>query len=445
VALLAVLAAAAPAEAHGRGRPHKPAFDPTPVLFVHGGAGSGQQYETPAKRFTTNGYPIDHVAVFEYDSTFSRNTQDDVQTNLDKRVDEVRQQTGHDKIDLSAHSLGTGVAQRYLSVPEHAAKITHYVNYDGATNTALPGGVPTIAIWGQGPDTRTIVGAENVKLDQSHTQTVTSAESFAAVYKFLNGSEPRTTGVEPASGPLVSVGGKVAIFPQNYAPEGAKLDVYQVDRRTGARLWSHPQQSFTIGADGNFGPFKALKGANYEFVIVREGSDSQHHFYPEPFMRDDHLVRFLTGEPGVGVGALVEVGDKHSSLVITRNKEWWGDQGDNNDVLEINGTNVINAGSAPINKRAIAVFAFDKNSDGVTDLSAPIPDISSQIFLTAVDLYAPAADQPDHRPPPWCDDNSHTITVKAVQRGGGGKSQVVNVPNWKSSGHRISVLFNEYV
>jgi pimeloyl-ACP methyl ester carboxylesterase len=444
--LAGLVSTAVPAQAgggdrHGH-RPDRP--DPLPLLFVHGGAGSAQQYQTPAKRFTSNGFPIDHIAVFEYDSTFKRNTQDEVQAALDKRVDELKAQFGVDKIDLAGHSLGTFVSQTYLNTPEHAAKVAHYVNYDGGTNAALPGGVPTLAIWGQGPDTRTIVGAENVKLDQSHTQTVTSAESFAAVYKFLTGTEPRTTDVVPAPGPFVEVAGRLAIFPENYGPEGSVLDVYRVDGRTGARLSSRPQETFKIGADGNWGPFHARKGAHYEFVSTREGNPLQQHWYAEPFVRDDHLVRLLTGEPGAGVGALVEGSDRHSALVITRNKEWWGDQGVNNDVLEIDGTNVINAADAPQSKRAIAVFAFDKGSDGVTNLDTPIPDISSQIFLTAVDLYVPAADQPRVRLP-WCNDEDRTVTVRAVQRGGGGKAQVINVPNWKSSAHRISVLFNEYV
>jgi pimeloyl-ACP methyl ester carboxylesterase len=439
VLLLAGLATSAvPAGARGGPRGHSRYH--LPVLFVHGGAGSAQQYETPAKRFTSNGYDLDDVAVFEYDSTFKRNTQDQVQAALDKRIDELKAQQQVETIDLAAHSLGTGIAQRYLSsAPEHAAKVSHYVNYDGAANTALPGGVPTIAIWGQGPDTRTIVGAENVKLDQSHTQTVTSAESFAAVFRFLNGYAPETTDVVASDRPYVEVAGRLAVFPENYAPDKATLDVYRVNSATGART-GEAVESFAIDGTGNFGPFLARNGANYEFVVTREGNPLKQHWYPQPFVRDDHLVRLLTGEPGVGVGALVEGSEKHSALVITRNKEWWGDQGANNDVLEINGTNVINAAIAPINKRAIAVFAFDKGSDGVNNLATPIPDISAQIFLTAVDIYVPAADQPARGKP---NDAGHTVSLKVVPRGGG-KTQVINVPNWKSSTDRVSVFFNEY-
>jgi pimeloyl-ACP methyl ester carboxylesterase len=441
VLLLATLVLSTnPALADG-GHGRRPA--PRPLLFVHGGAGSAQQYQTQAKRFASNGYPIDRVAVYEYDSTFSRNTREEIHAGIDRRITELLTATGASQVDLAAHSLGTGIAQAYLATPERAARVAHYVNYDGAAAAAQPGGVPTLAVWGQGPDTRTIVGAQNVRFDQSHTQSVTSSESFATVYEFLTGSRPRTTDIVPTRGSSVRVAGRAAIFPQNYGVAGATLEVYPVSSRSGARLSWRPQARATIGADGSWGPFTLHKGAHYELVLVRAGAP-QHHFYPEPFVRDDHLVRLLTSEPGTGVGALVETGDRHSALVVNRNKEWWGDQGAGNDTLEINGQNVINAASAPQAKRAIAVFAFDKGSDGVTDLTAPIADISAQAFLTAVDLYVPAADQ-TRLPWPWCDDGDRTITLRSVARGGEHRTQFINVPNWRSSAHRISVVFNDYV
>ena len=38
-----------------------------PILFVHGFMGSGQQFETQALRFTSNGYAPDLIDVFEHD------------------------------------------------------------------------------------------------------------------------------------------------------------------------------------------------------------------------------------------------------------------------------------------------------------------------------------------------------------------------------------------
>ena len=53
-------------------------------------------------------------------------------------------------------------------------------------------------------------------------------------------------------------------------------------------------------------------------------------------------------------------------------REFWGDQGayGGNDELKFNGFNVINEATAPRSRRVLAVFNFDKNSDGVSDTSA---------------------------------------------------------------------------
>ncbi len=99
-------------------------------------------------RFTENGYPDDYVRVFEYDSTFAVESQDQVQARLDSFISQVEQQTGKSRVDLLGHSLGTFVSQTYLNdSAAHAANVAHYVNIDGAQATSPPGGVPTLALW----------------------------------------------------------------------------------------------------------------------------------------------------------------------------------------------------------------------------------------------------------------------------------------------------------
>ena len=41
----------------------------------------------------------------------------------------------------------------FLSTPARAAKLSRYVNFDGRTSDSVPGGVPTLAIWGEGDGT----------------------------------------------------------------------------------------------------------------------------------------------------------------------------------------------------------------------------------------------------------------------------------------------------
>ena len=73
----------------------------------------------------------------------------------------------------------------------------------------------------------------------------------------------------------------------------------------------------------------------------------------------------------------------------------WGDQGANNDTLEIDGVNILNPATAPRTKRVNAMFVGDDNLDGVTDLSAPVQPWFSLPFISAVDLVVPAAIPPD--------------------------------------------------
>ena len=162
----------------------------------------------------------------EYDSTFTVNTVEQVYAGLDARITRLLAQTGADRIDLTAHSLGTALMQAYLnSSPARAARVAHYVNYDGATATAPPGGVPTLAIWGEGDPTRAITGATNVDLPaESHTQTVTAADSFQAVYQFLTGRRPRTTRIVPQPPGQVLLSGRAVLFPSNVGVPSGRLE-----------------------------------------------------------------------------------------------------------------------------------------------------------------------------------------------------------------------------
>ena len=86
-----------------------------PIIFVHGGAGSAQQFDSQAMRFASNGWPVDLMFAFEYDSTFATQDLATVIARLDAFIDSVQEQTGADKIYLMGHSLGTTVSHTYLA------------------------------------------------------------------------------------------------------------------------------------------------------------------------------------------------------------------------------------------------------------------------------------------------------------------------------------------
>jgi pimeloyl-ACP methyl ester carboxylesterase len=424
--LVGSLAGSGAADAHGK----PPA--PRPVIFVHGGSGSGAQFDTQALRLMSNGYPADRIAVHEYDSTFGTNTMEEVWAGLDELIAELLRETGADGVDLLGHSLGTTVSQGYLtSSPERAASVAHYVNIDGRTAAAPPGGVDTLAVWGEGDQTRQIIGAQNYYAPaQSHVQVATSAETFAEIYRFFTGHEPKTTDVVPQRG-RIQLSGEANVFPQNQGAGGFTLQIFEIDRR-GRREHRRPDATFAIGADGAWGPFKAHAGERYEFALTRTDG-SVHHLYFQPFLRSDHLVRLLTSRPGEGLDLLREPSDTSAGFGVIRYKEMWGDQGANNDTLEIDGVDVLNPATAPRTKRVNAMFVGDDNLDGVTDLSAPVQPWFSLPFISAVDLVVPATIPPDD-----------TARIQMVARAGDGDEEVVNIPNWATSQNIVTITFRDF-
>jgi para-nitrobenzyl esterase len=450
IALVLALALVIPSAAYaGNSPPFVPEPPPgvAPIIFVHGGAGSAQQFESQAMRFASNGWPDDYLFTFEYTGTVPFvEPLLAMLARLDAFVGSVLAQTGADKVYLMGHSLGTAVSQAYLAWPPYAAKVAKYVNIDGGTADALPGGVPTLALWaGAGwsyNPLNEIVGATNIHLtDQTHVQTATSPEAFAAMFEFFTGEPPATTDIIPQPPGEVELAGRAVFFPANQGVGNATLEIWEVDGATGARKYDEPEAIYTLSGtgyyDGTWGPFEANGLKHYEIVLLREGARA-HHFYFEPFMRSNYFVRLQTSQAG-GIGDQMERDLNSSALVITRQKEFWGDQGADNDVLTINSVNIINAATCPLIKipgftGVVGIFAYDRFLNGITDLSAPIPYFFGVAFMTGVDICVPAADPPDG-----------TTSLVLTPRGGGGLTQVINIPNWASLTHSVSVVFNDYV
>jgi hypothetical protein len=409
-----------------------------PMIFVHGGSGSGAQFESQAMRFTSNGYPQNYIAVLEYDSSSYATILNQIYANLDQLIADLLKETGADQVDLLGHSLGTFVSYGYLtSSPARAAKVAHYVNIDGQTNNP---GVPTLALWagndppgfgGGGP--RTMVGATNVTIPGvPHIECATCAPSFFEMYKFFTGHEPETTEILPEPFGSIRIAGRAVLFPQNVGVAGSTLQIYKVNGDTGFRIHNKPEAVYAIDETGNWGPFKAKAGEYYEFVIVRP--ETNHHFYIEPFIRDDYLIRLNTSPIGGGISALLTKNDRQTDLVITRYKEFLGDQGVNNDILAVNGVNLVNGIFCPLSKLTSTIFAYDVEGDGQSDLSHLKGPINFITFLAAVDFYITAANPPNDR-----------IRIVLIPRGGDGKMQVMNVPNWPSSTNSVTIVFDDFL
>ncbi|MZE80457.1 hypothetical protein [Streptomyces xinghaiensis] len=400
------------------------------MVFVHGHEGSAQQWQSQAKRFSSNGYPDRLLHAFEYNTRVP--TDDHAIAELEEFVDGVRSRTGAPRIDVIAHSRGTRVLHRYLSVPERAAEVRKYVNLDGASSAEQPGGVPTLAIWGSAQPNGSIGGAVNVHTtDQGHTETATSARSFAHIHAFLRGRAPATEKVLPEPPGRVEIAGRAVHFPLNSGLAG-RLEVWRLDPATGARADRRPRHVVRTGTDGAFGPLDVNGRHTYELVLVRPG-ERVNHFYPEPFERSDRFVRLLVSAPG-GVADRADACPGHTSVTVVRNREWWADTAaPDADRLELNGVQVLNPAVSPAFRQILAVFAFDRDCDGASHTEAPLPPFDRIPFLTATDLHLPASPAADG-----------TITVTQTMRGTGGETRTLAVRNWPSDSDTVSVLFKDY-
>ena len=165
-------------------------------------------------------------------------------------------------------------------------------------------------------------------------------------------------------------------------------------------------------------------------MAEREGSKDLNYFF-EPFLRSDHLVRV---NAALGLDPFIQSSDNHTAVTIVRYKEFWGDRGAENDVLAINGTDVINPTTAPsgeVGAASSAFFAFDVGSDGVSNVTSvpfPFPFLS---FLTGTDLFIPT-------------DPPETVSVETVPRGDFGAARTVNVRNIPSTQGRVVVQLNDF-
>ncbi|GAA3458099.1 hypothetical protein ACFFSW_13210 [Saccharothrix longispora] len=420
VIALALVLTAPVAPAHASSEP------PAPVVFVHGQQGSAQQWQSNAKRFSTNGYPDRSLHAFEYDTSIP--TNDHAVAGLEAFLADVRARTGAATVDVVAHSRGTTVLHAYLADPARAAGVRRYVNVDGRSAAAPPGGVPTLALWGSLQPEGAIGGATNVYLTTlGHTETTTSAEGFAHVHRFLRGRAAATTLVLPQFPSTVSIAGRATYFPQNDGATGL-LNAWEVDPATGARRGG-PHHSVRTAADGSFGPLRVNGARHYELELVRDG-ELVNHFYFEPFERSDRFLRLQVSRPG-GIGDQVDRCPTHTALTVVRNREWWADQQPaDTDRLELDGVDVLGPAVAPRRRQVLAAFVFDDGCDLASTPGVVPPPFGTLPFLTATDTHLPAAGG---------------VRVTQVARGTGGRSRTIAVRAWPSDRHAVTVQFKDYL
>lgn len=457
------------------------AEDFRPLIFVHGLAGSGAQFESQALRFTSNGYPESYIKVFEYDTIvwalvvetdllmsglggelginlteiidpetlneILKKPRDKVIGEVFGRLDELINKTlaesGKDKVDLVGHSMGTSLLMRYVnSSPERASKVAHLILLDGIFGVNAPQGIPTLAIFGNpkslsfgiSPDQKEIYGAENVYFNNmTHVQVCTAPQTFVEMFKFINGYEPATAEILPQNGDYVKVQGKFLAFATNGKVSGW-LAIYPIDSN-GKRLTAYPIKSVRLN-DGAFGPFNLKKGQKYEFVLYKDLSPITYHYYRAEFLRNDSWVRFLASVFPLDIELLIlperlsSKAKETSGLLLVRYKEMIGEFDEEIggvDEVYVNNVNVCTEKICPISKAVNGLWVFDRGADGKSELDKEVVRFSILPFMSAADLAVQA---------------KGTISLTVKSRTGGEETFVV--PAWSADKHSIIVQFSDY-
>lgn len=363
-----------------------------PLVMAHGFLASGDTYELQFLRFASNGYPMNMMYTYEWNTLGARDNSNEL---LDAFIDEVLAKTGKTQVDLAGHSAGSFLVYDYCSNPERAKKVRNVVLLAGNVQPgpAGPNGakIPTLNIFSPYDKVVSgggnINGATNVNLKlKDHYEVATCAEAFEAMYKFFRNRAPSTTAVIPQENPQIS--GKVLSFGENLSGAGATLEIYELDPATGLRKGTSPDFTFTVNDKNEWGPFQSKTGAYYEFrVSTGQAGDRPVHYYREPFKRDNKTVIIRSFPPSGSLGAVFL-----NALPSNNNQAVSAFFGSSQavisgrDQLNVQGIELSNPRYAAASNTTIALFMYDANNNQVTD-DKPIAAFSAFPFLAGSDFY----------------------------------------------------------
>jgi hypothetical protein len=171
-------------------------------------------------------------------------------------------------------------------------------------------------------------------------------------------------------------------------------------------------------------------GNSYEFAEMRPGAPV-HHFYSEPFIRSDHLIRLLESDALRLAGGVPD--PRSVAMVILRYKELWGDQGSESDVLTVNGLRVCDQTTCPLSKEVNALFVGDFDHDGPSGAPETWPAFQSLgVFVSSADMFVPAQSPATGK-----------VTVGIKSRGKG-PVRTISFPNFPATTDVMSVQLNDY-
>ena len=358
----------------------------TPIVFVHGFLGSGDTYTTQFQRFLSNGYCINQLYVFDWNSI---GAMGNTNAQLDIFIQAVLKKAGTEKVNLVGHSAGGGIGYSYLNDSLRALHVAHYVHIGSGKNAKSAGKrgeVPTMNIYSTGDKVAKggeIPGAVNImQTGNDHYQVATSEASFLNMFSFFNNGTQPSIQFKKEKKPIVA--GKACLMGENSPLAGALIEVYAFDLQKGTRKKEIPSFQFVADSSGSWGPFAADPSIGYEFVLKPIGGQRTVYYYHEPFAQSNLLV-YLRALPKTGMTALLlnilPSDDAQSVLAIFTSN---GAVVSGRDSLTINAFNLSSPLISPASKTGIAQFIFedgDRQSSGKL-----IPNFNAVPFMNGIDL-----------------------------------------------------------
>ena len=397
-----------------------------PMVLIHGFMGSGDSYAKHAQRFSSNGYCLDRIFAFDW-NTFDQEL--DSTPILDAFIDQVLSETGSDQVDLAGHSAGGGLSYQYLEAPERAAKVAHYAHigsFDFEQSAGPDGAVPTLHLTSEG-DTIVagdgiIPGATNVRLtEEDHYSVATSAASFRAIYShFTDGETPRTTDIYAEE--IAQISGKVLSFGENKPLAGASVEVYEIDPATGRPTSTDPVAATNTDEEGAWGPISLSTGTIYDVKAksLDEG-DINPHYFVGPFKRSNPFLYLRTLPTNLSLVGLLLASvpfEREEPVLIVFSNQRAMVAG--RDSLKIQGVEMLTEETAPADDTILALFIYDANENGESERTA-IESFSAIPFLNGIDSHYPIGDEATIS----VDFNGHKLTLPSIPSGSEGPLVVI--------------------
>lgn len=359
-----------------------------PIVFVHGFLASGDTWANFVRDFQAAGYCPDRLYAFDW-NTLDRTV--DHNSALDVAIESLLARTGAKQVDLIGHSAGGGLGYLYLTDSARAAKVARFVQI-GSMSQGRPAGptgeTPMLNLWSDGDRVvagKEIPGAVNMMLPGlDHYQCATSRTAFETVFRFLNGTAAPVTGQTPG-GPL-RIGGRALFFGENIPVAGARVEMYYVDSRTGARIGEAAEVTET-DAQGYWSAEGIRPHVPVELVVRATPDARPVHYYREGFSHPNSLVYLrtlpkpgsvvslmLAGLPKAPEQAVVNVFSADQAVVYGR------------DTLLVDGIPLSTDKFAPAEKTVISFFLYDGNSNKKSEL-ASVGMFGRFPFLMGVDMF----------------------------------------------------------